>query len=195
MTARKKPFLAVVDGTTLPPPAGPRNGKRSASDREGTAIAVAHTIEQLLPALVELNRVWAIGATAAGAYHEARATTDAERYHRIPVPLTEEVEAIREMSGARVVECAMTILHGKLRTMYRLVENAPVATLEGLRTKTLAAMYECMPSFAEHEGGFDFGENDEPVRMLFRACISVTGLSELAARLEARMDRERGATS
>jgi hypothetical protein len=49
MTVPKKPFLAVVDGTTLPPaatpPRQPRKGKRSASDREGTAIAAAYTIE------------------------------------------------------------------------------------------------------------------------------------------------------
>ena len=79
--------------------------------------------------------------------------------------------------------------------MQRLVENAPVSTLEGLRAKTLAAMYECMPQMADHEGGFDFGEYDQPVKMLFRACVSVTGLSELAVRLEARMDRDKGATS
>jgi hypothetical protein len=133
--------------------------------------------------------VWAIGAIKAGAYHEAHATTDEERYHRVPLPWTDDVEAIRDMSGSRVAECAMTILHGKLRTMYRLVENAPVATLEGLRAKTLAAMYECMPHSADHEGCFNFGDYDQPVKMLFRACVSVTGLSELAARLEARMDR------
>jgi hypothetical protein len=136
---------------------GDTQGPPQSADREGTAIAAAHTIEQLLPDLVELNRVWAIGAIKAGAYHEAHATTDQERYHRIPVPWTEDVEAIRETSGARVAECAMGILHGKLRTMARLVEIAPVATMEGLRAKTLAAMYECMPGTADHEGGFDFG--------------------------------------
>jgi hypothetical protein len=95
-----------------------------------TAVA-AHTIEQLLPALVELRRVWAIGTIRAGAYHDAHATTDEERYHRVPLPWADDVEAIREMSGARVAGCAMDILHGKMRTMARLVETAPVATVEG----------------------------------------------------------------
>jgi hypothetical protein len=195
---RKKPFLAVVDGTALPPPVraprkNPRKAKRTAADREGTAISAAHTIEQLLPALVELKRVWAAGVIKASAYHDAHATTDAERYHRVPLPWADDVEAIREMSGARVAESAMEILHGKMRTMARLVENAPVSTMEGLRAKTLAAMYECMPGVADHVGGFDFGEYDQPVKMLFRACVSVTGLSELAASLEARL--ERGETS
>jgi hypothetical protein len=100
------------------------------------------------------------------------------------------VEAIREMSGARVAESAMDILHGKLNTMARLVEIAPVATMEGLRAKTLAAMYECLPGVADHDGGFDFGDYDQPVKMLFRACVSVSGLSELATRLEARLGKD-----
>src|SRR5882757_4260845 len=93
IVTRAKPFLAVVDGTTLPtpatPPRKPRKGKRTPADREGTAIAAAYTIEQLLPALVELKRVWAAGVIKAGAYHEAHATNDAERYHRVPLPWAE----------------------------------------------------------------------------------------------------------
>ena len=131
--------------------------------------------------------MWAIGTNKASAYHDAHATTDQERYHRVPLPWADDVEAIREMSGARVAECAMGILHGKMETMVRLVETAPVATVEGLRAKTLAAMYECLPGVADHAEGFDFGEYDHPVKMLFRACVSVTGLSELATRLEARL--------
>ena len=38
--------------------------------------------------------------------------------------------------------------------------------------------------------GVDFGEYDQPVKMLFRACVSVTGLSELATRLETRLRKE-----
>ena len=67
--------------------------------------------------------------------------------------------------------------------MHQLVEIAPAATVEGLRAKSFAAMYECLPGVTDHVGG-DFGEYDRPVEMLFRACVSVIGLSELVDRLE-----------
>jgi hypothetical protein len=190
MKRRTKPFLAAVGGETLPPPAEtPRKAKRAPIDREGTAIAAAHTIEQLLPAYVELTRVWAIGASKASAYHDANAESDRERYHHVPSAAANGAEAIRELSGANAAQRAMTALHAKMETSRRLIEIAPVSTIDGLRAKTLAAMWERVPGLADHVG-FDFGDDGRDLEMLFRACVSITGLSELATRLEGRLRKE-----
>jgi len=192
MRAPAKPFLAAIGGETLPPPTNaprqPRKAKCTAADREGTAIAAAETIAQLLPAYVELNRVWAIGTCKASAYHHANAASEAERWGRARGQASDDADAIREASGANAAQRAMSALHPTMQSRARLVEIAPIATVEGLRAKTLAAMWECMPGLADHTG-FDFGEDGRTLEVLFRACVRVTGLSKLTTSLEARLQK------
>lgn len=191
---RAKPFLAAIGGETLPPPlASPpklHKRRRNPTNREATAIAAAHTIELLLPAYVELNRVWAIGVSKAGAYHDANVTSDDQRYHRVPSAVSAGADAIREVSGANLAQRAMSALHAKMESSRRVIEEAPISTIDGLRAKTLAAMWERVPGFADHVG-FDFGDDGRDLEMLFRACIRITELSDLATHLETRLRKDR----
>ncbi|MFZ2157231.1 MAG: hypothetical protein WAV72_14075 [Bradyrhizobium sp.] len=181
--------MAVVDGTALPRPTKtPRKPRMTDADREATAIAASETIARLLPAYVELHRVWAKGTKAASDYLDAN-TSEAERYHMVRGPASDAADAIREASGAHAAQKAMSALHSKMATMARIIEIAPVASAEGLRAKTLAAMWECIPACADNVR-FDFGENGRTLEMLFRACERMTGLSELAATLEARLGKD-----
>jgi hypothetical protein len=185
---QSRPFLAVVDGAEVsPPPAkAARKPRMTPADREATAIAAADTIECLLPAYVELYRAWAKGAVAAGAYRDAN-TSEADRYKE-GGPVEAAVEAIRETTGANAAQRAMNAMSTKLITMARIIEVVPVASPQGLRAKTLAAMWECMPGIAGHIG-FDFGDAGPVLEMLFRANIRATGLSELATTLEGRLGK------
>jgi hypothetical protein len=83
MTApSKKPFLAVVDGEAVPQPARiarNRRPRRTAAEREATAIAAAETLENLLPIYVEAHRVWANGCNAANKFRDAN-VPEADRF-------------------------------------------------------------------------------------------------------------------
>ncbi len=83
----------------------------------------------------------------------------------------------------------MSATFPKISSLARAIERAPVATTEGLRAKTLAAIWECIPAIGDHSG-FDFADGPPAYEMLFRACLAVSGLSDLASAIEARLQIE-----
>lgn len=181
---RKRPFLAVVDGAAVAPPAKPaRRPRKTDAEREAAAIAAGETIARLLPAYVELHRTWAIGVKETRAYCEANFA--AEELRKGSGPGYDAHRRLWASTGTNAAQRAMTALWRDIARPARIIAAAPAATLAGLRAKTLAAMWECMPSIADR-AGFDFDEHDA-FEKLFRACVRVTGLSELAASLGGRL--------
>ena len=85
----------------------------------------------------------------------------------------------------------MSAVYEKISSLVRAIERAPVATAEGLRAKVLAVMWQCIPALGDHSG-FDFEDGPPAYEMLFRACLGVTGLSNLATEIE-RLQLERSA--
>jgi hypothetical protein len=101
------------------------------------------------------------------------------------LPASLALKSIYASSGADVAQEAMNVLHRKVSPLAQAIGRAPVASLEGLRAKALAGMWECMPPGAG-EDGFNFDEPDM-CEMLFRACVRVAGLSELATTIRERL--------
>jgi hypothetical protein len=196
MTApRKTPSLTIVAGTDGPAEGPYSNAARigdvaaklqgvrkekarqkkrarapAAADREAKAIELGRTLEALLPAYAELHRAWAKGSREAHAFVDANfapATT-------------------LETSGADLAQEGMNALYRRMSRLAETIARAPTASLEGMRAKSLAAMFECVPGIGSHSG-FDFEDGSPAYEMLFRACLGVTGLSKLAAEIEARL--------
>jgi hypothetical protein len=168
-----------------PQPKAPRKPKATALEREAKIFEASLIIERMLPAYVELHRLWAKGSGEAHAYVNANFSQE-ERWTGPRSPASLALRSILKTSGADAAQQARNALHRKIAPIARMIESAPAETLAGLRAKTVAAMWECMPGCPEHEG-FDFQDAPPTFEMLFRACIRQTGLSKLAADLESRL--------
>jgi hypothetical protein len=84
-------------------------------------------------------------------------------------------------------------LYPAIATLVRQIGLAPVQSVDGLRAKAAAALFECIPP-GGHQRDFDFTDEGafEP---LFRACLSVTGLSASGAAIETRLQLDAGESS
>ena len=195
----KKPTLTVVAGTDAPTegPQSSATGKpkyqrkakgraSSAATREVKAIELSKTLEAILPAYVELHRAWAVGATRAHAFCDANFTQEERRGAG---PAWTALQSIYKSSGADLGQAGMIAIYSEISSLARAIERAPATTLEGMRAKALVAIFECIPTGAAHSG-FDFEDGPPAYGMLFRACLSVTGLSKLATQLEGRLQSE-----
>jgi hypothetical protein len=184
---RTASFLTVVGGTTTPKPLRKPRAKPEAIKlaRELQVFEAAKLIENLLPAYVELERTWAKASREAHAFADAHFEPDHGNVLASP-----HFAALREMSqrnGADVAQKAMGFLHDKMDRAAKLIEAQSASTVDGIRAKTLAAIWRFMPS-TSNLGGFEFDDN-RSVEGLFRACVSVAGLSEMTAEIEAKLQR------
>jgi hypothetical protein len=73
------PALTLIGGTAVLPTPAPRKARATAAEREAKAIQAGEMIERLLPAYVELHRLWAKGSGEAHAYVDANFSEE-ERY-------------------------------------------------------------------------------------------------------------------
>jgi hypothetical protein len=176
------PHLTLVGGTATPrkPRAKPGAIKLA---RDLRILEAAKLLETLLPAYVELERTWAKASREAHAFADAHFTPDHGNFLTSP-----HFAALNEMgqrNGADVAQRAMGVLFVQMEKAAKLIEASPATA--SLRAKTLAAIWRFIPSTSQH-GGFEF-DDTRSVEGLFRACVSVAGLSEMTAELEAKLQR------
>jgi hypothetical protein len=145
------PVLTLIGGTAVLPTPAPRKARATAAEREAKAIQAGEMIERLLPAYVELYRLWAKGSGEAHAYVDANFSEE-ERYDVPKGAAHTTLRSIYASSGADLAQQAMNVLGRKIAPLVRLIEAAPAGTMEGLRAKALAAMYECVPASAAIAG-------------------------------------------
>jgi hypothetical protein len=184
--SRKAPSLTFVAGTAVSP--APRK-RRPPTDREAQAIAAGKIIEAILPAYVELHRAWAKGSSQAHTYGDANFTEE-QRYEGSEGVAHKALKAICHSTGADLAQKGMSAIFPKIAALTRQIHRAPVQTIDGLRAKALAALWECIPAIGS-DRSFDFTD-ERTFEMLFRACLSVTGLSVSGAAIEKRLQLDDG---
>jgi hypothetical protein len=72
----------------------------------------------------------------------------------------------------------MNFLYGKMANAARAINLRPATTMDGLRAKTLAAVWCFLPTTSIHRS-IEF-DDPEAMESLFRACIAMTEVSERA---------------
>jgi hypothetical protein len=93
-------------------------------------------------------------------------------------PGTAFLMGAHKRNGSVRASAAMMALHEEMRSFAETIRNADVASIAGLRAKTLVAIWDYQPLCADHEGGFEF-DNEESHPSLFYAAVAVTGLSAM----------------
>jgi hypothetical protein len=178
---RSAPHLTVVGGTTTPrkPRAKPADIKLA---RDLRVLEAAKLIEALLPAYVELERTWAKASREAHAFADANFEPD--HGNAMASPHFAALQEMGQRNGSDVALKAMGSMFWKMDKAAKLIEASPGANL---RAKTLASIWRFMPSTSKY-GGFEF-DDTRSVEALFRACVSVAGLSEMTAEIETKLQR------
>jgi hypothetical protein len=179
---RTASYLTVVGGTTTPKPVRKPRAKPEAIKlaRELQVFEAAKLIETLLPAYVELERTWAKASREAHAFADANFKPDLGNFAS---PHFAALQEISKRNGADVALKAMSPLFWKMDKAAKLIEAQPASA--GIRAKTLAAIWRFIPSTST-QGGFEF-DDTRSVEGLFHACVSVAGLSEMTAAIEAKL--------
>jgi hypothetical protein len=96
-----------------------------------------------------------------------------------------------EQNGCRKASDRLSEIHEEMEPLADLIREAAPETIEGLRAKTLVAIWECQPSSSTHEGEFDF-DNEDSHRSLFHAAVAMTGLSEMVSAIGVRLQIDGG---
>jgi len=132
---RAAPVLTLIGGTAVLPTPVPRKARATAAEREAKAIQAGEMIGRLLPAYVELHRLWAKGSGEAHAYVDANFSEEERYAGRGPADTARK--SIYKNSGADTAQQAMNAFCRKLAPLARLIEAAPAETMKGLRAKAL----------------------------------------------------------
>jgi hypothetical protein len=91
-----------------------------------------------------------------------------------------------EQNGCTKASARLSEIHEEMEPLADLIREAGVQTIEGLRAKTLVAIWECQPIYSTHEGEFDFSNKDSH-QSLFHAAVAMTGLSEMVSAIGIRL--------
>ena len=96
-----------------------------------------------------------------------------------------------EQNGSSAASGRLSEIHEEMEPLANTIRNLASETIEGLRAKTLVAIWDCQPTFATHEGAFDFSNEDSHCS-LFHAAVAVTGLSEMVSAIDIRLQIDAG---
>ena|ERR1700681_4466678 len=96
-----------------------------------------------------------------------------------------------EQNGCKKASTRLSEIHEEMEPLADLIREASPETIEGLRAKTLVAIWECQPIYSTHEGEFNFS-NEDSHRSLFHAAVAMTGLSEMVSAIGIRLQIDAG---
>lgn len=180
------PFLTVIGGTAVrsKPARKSKIKKAKQSEPDAKISAAGKIIEALLPAYAELHRAWAKGSREAHTFCDANFSI--QELGTAGSPGSQALNGIYENSGANAAQAGMSALFRKLSPLAQTIARSKTTSPQGLRAKTLAAMWQCVPG-SDSDSGFDFEDGPPAYEMLFWTCIQATGLSTLAREIEGRL--------
>jgi hypothetical protein len=179
-------------GGGLAPTALVALGSAAGANPDAEIIAAGEKFEPLLGKFVTTQLEWAKRHRAGKAEVEAKFGFD----YRSDVwnkPTPNKSPAVKLLSealkrhGERQANAAVSALDNKMTPLAEFIRNAPVETIQGLRAKTLVAIWDGLPVEADHDGSFCIYRVDEP---LFRAAVAVTGLFDMAHAIEMALQRD-----
>lgn len=96
-----------------------------------------------------------------------------------------------ERNGCTEAADRLSAIWQEMEPLSDLIREAAAETIEGLRAKTLVAIWDCQPACATHEGGFEFSDWRSHWS-LFHAAVAVTGLSEMVSAIDIRLQVDAG---
>jgi len=96
-----------------------------------------------------------------------------------------------EQNGCRKASERLSEIHEEMEPLADLIRETASETIEGLRAKTLVAIWDCQPIYATHEGGFNFSKGDSHCS-LFHAAVAITGLTEMVSAIAIRLQIDAG---
>lgn len=92
-------------------------------------------------------------------------------------------------NGCEQVSDRNSVLFDTMSDLSETIKQAPIADLNDLRSRTLVALWEALPTFAYNDGDLDFHEEYDggAIRSMFDAAVSLTGLQPLVNDLEQKL--------
>jgi len=147
--------------------------------------------EPLLSRYLDVQFIWARLARDAQAEMEAKFPPD--DFEGLPGKHPKWIfhGEVLDRNGCSNARDRLSAIHEEMEPIADSIRSSGAETIEGLRAKTLVAMWDCLPMCATHEGGFEF-ENDESHWSLFHAAAAVTGLAEMVSAIDIRLQIDAG---
>jgi hypothetical protein len=163
----------------------------SAQSPDAEIIAAGKAFEPLLTEYLDVRFVWMRLAREGRAEMEA-AFPDADDNFKGKIghhPKWDFHRQVLDRNGCRAADDRMSAISKEMEPVADIIRDAEITTIEGLRAKTLVAIWECQPVCASHDGHFDF-DNPENHWSLFTAAVALTGLSAMVSTLDERLQAD-----
>jgi hypothetical protein len=163
----------------------------AAENPDAEIIAAGKAFEPLLTKYLDVRFVWMRLAREGRAEMEA-AFPDAEDNFEGKIgrhPKWEFHRQVLDRNGCTDTSNRLSAIYEEMQPLADLIGSSGAETIEGLRAKTLVAIWECQPMCASHDGHFDF-DNPESHWSLFTAAVALTGLSDMVSALDERLQAD-----
>jgi len=164
------------------------DAKGAAINPDAEIIAAANVFEPLLSKYLDVRFVWMRLAREGRADMEANFPRDEDDFDGLPGhhPKWAFHSQVLERNGCQEANDRLSAIHQEMEPLADLIRTSETVTIEGLRAKTLVAIWECQPMLATHDGCFDF-DNPESHWSLFTAAVALTGLSDMVSSIDTRL--------
>jgi hypothetical protein len=180
-TAAGSAVLALATVTPAPSAA-------MSANPDAEIVAAGKAFEPLLSRCLDAQFVWARLVRETGDERDAKFPDDD---FDVGSPKWIFHSEVAKRNGCTEAADRLSAISQEMEPLSKLIREAAAETIEGLRAKTLVAIWDCQPDCATHEGGFEFS-NERSHWSLFHAAVAVTGLSEMVSAIDIRLQVDAG---
>jgi hypothetical protein len=177
---------AALALATIPPAsatAAPASALDTVFGLDAEIIAAGKAFEPLLSKYLDAQFIWMRLSLEASDAADAKYPSD---NHDDDHPKWAFHLQMGEQNGCTKASARLSEIHEEMEPLADLIREASSETIEGLRAKTLVAIWDCQPIYSTHEGEFNFSDKDSH-QSLFHAAVAMTGLSEMVSAIGARL--------
>jgi hypothetical protein len=189
-------LATITPGPSTAAPATPLDASKAShhpevSNPDAEIIAAGKAFEPLLSKYLDVRFIWTRLAREARAEMEAKFPPD--DFEGLPGKHQKWIfhGEVRDRNGCSNASDRLSAIREEMEPIADSIRSSAAETIEGLRAKTLVAIWDCQPVCATHEGGFEFS-NERSHWSLFHAAVTVTGLSEMVSAIDIRLQIDAG---
>jgi hypothetical protein len=153
----------------------PAPAAATSANPDAEIVAAGKAFEPLLSRYLDAQFVWARLVRETGDERDAKFPDDD---FDVGSPKWIFHSEAAKRNGCTEAAAHLSAIWQEMEPLSDLIREAAAETIEGLRAKTLVAIWDCQPVCATHEGGFEFSDQRSHWS-LFHAAVAVTGLSEM----------------
>jgi hypothetical protein len=175
-------------GTAIALAIPPAPAAATSANPDAEIVAAGKAFEPLLSKYLDAKFVWARLWREAGDERDAKFPDDD---FDVQGPKWIFHSEVAERNGCMEAADRLSAIWQEMEPLSDLIREAAAETIEGLRAKTLVAIWDCQPACATHEGGFEFSDRRSHWS-LFHAAVAVTGLSEMVSAIDIRLQVDAG---